>query len=943
MGVVLRAYDPRLRREVALKKLRRKVMGAEAEARLEREAQTMAQLNHPNVVGVFDVHASDDGLFVAMEYVAGTSLRQWLRSSRDERQILELFQQAGRGLAAAHRAGIVHRDFKPANVLVFEGEGGKATVKVTDFGLARPSTVSESDAGVEGVSGSVNSEDSTLTRPSAVLGTPRYMAPEQHLGEPTDARTDQFGFCVGLWEALHDEPPFVGTMRELEKAKLSGPPKWPGSGRVASYLEAPLLRGLSPNPNDRWPDMEALLQALRPEPVRRRRTKVAGAALLAGLGAVAAGVYLEDVSKREACERAGAVVAEAWNPAAATQVEQAFEAAGVPYAADSLARLKPTLDGYAEQWRSARIEACMSTPESTPERDRRVACLDERRRGLKSFVERLVAADSEAVRRSVSAATAMPRVDRCGDRAWLASQPSPPAGVDADRIADIRGVQQRVRLAMRLAAFEDAATLAKRAFGAAETLGWEPLMAETRLLQGRADAQLAKYDEAESAFRASYLMASRAGHDRLGAEAASSMAFLVGFNLARHDEARLWTRLSDVALDRAGVTDGGALAEHLLNAAATAHAAGRFDDALDRAGRALEVRRRSSGDGHLDVAMALETAAGTLYALGRYDEARENHEQALKIRVAQLGGSHPAVGQSQMNLGNVAAAQNQTDVARTHYDAALELRRKALGPDDPRVAEVLNNLAVLESDVGNLEAAEARYRESLRVLEATFGRKHTHVAKVLNNLAALSDQRGRPNEAIEEYERALAIRTELLGPRHLETAATEYNLALVYGQTGELERASSLALKALSSIEAAVGPKHPYVALVESLLGRFDLDRGNVESARTRFERALGVVTAAKGEQDPDAAEALVGLGLVDAAEGDRASARERMERALRLVSKGAVDPASRGAVEFALAKLLWEDGEHERSTTLADAAQRHLVGPAKEDVVAWLAAVQSP
>jgi eukaryotic-like serine/threonine-protein kinase len=258
MGIVYAAYDPELDRKVAIKLLRPGRAGAEAGARLLREAQAMARLSHPNVLAVHDVGTFGDQVFVAMELVDGADLRQWLAASpRSEREVLDVFLKAGRGLAAAHAAGLVHLDFKPANVLV--GRDGR--VRVADFGLA------QAEGGEE----------------SGGAGTRGYMAPEQLTSQPVDARTDQFSFCVSLYEALYGARPFAPDSFEVEDSP-------PGS-RVPIRLRRLLLRGLAPDPAGRFASMDDLLAALEndPRPVRRRwamtlaLTAVVGSALL-GLG-----------------------------------------------------------------------------------------------------------------------------------------------------------------------------------------------------------------------------------------------------------------------------------------------------------------------------------------------------------------------------------------------------------------------------------------------------------------------------------------------------------------------------------------------------------------------------------------------------------------------------------------------------------------------------------
>ncbi|MGC4119809.1 MAG: serine/threonine-protein kinase [Myxococcales bacterium] len=290
MGVVYAAYDPQLDRKVAIKLLQTTSAGSGGSALLLREAQALARLSHPNVVAIHDVGAMDREVFLAMELVDGVPASDWLaRGPRPWRETLGVFLQAARGLAAAHAAGIVHRDFKPGNMLV----GNDGRVRVLDFGLAcgasEAARRSPADRAASG--GSAQLLEAPLTRHGEVLGTPAYMSPEQTRGEPTDARTDQFSFCASLYEALYGEGPFAGaTVEELWAAAQAGRIREAPRRGVPAWLHAVLVRGLSPDPSGRHPSMDGLIQALSRDPERRRRqwlTAAAAAVAISGLGAFA--------------------------------------------------------------------------------------------------------------------------------------------------------------------------------------------------------------------------------------------------------------------------------------------------------------------------------------------------------------------------------------------------------------------------------------------------------------------------------------------------------------------------------------------------------------------------------------------------------------------------------------------------------------------------------
>ena len=297
MGHVFAAYDPQLDRKIALKVLRANlgVNAKEARVRLKREAQAIAQLNHPNVVGVYDVGTTGDNedVYIAMEFVEGDTLTSWLKKwPRTWRETLEIFHQAARGLMAAHSVGLLHRDFKPDNVLV----GGDGRVRVTDFGLARSLFgIDDSNRGPTSPSDMPRANGSPLevdlTATGTVLGTPRYMAPEQLLGPNIDARSDQFSFCVALYEALWGHHPLRDStsVAMLEHGEPARPP--PDASKIPASVAKAVMRGLSKERTDRFPTLAALIGELTP-PVQhaRGRTLAFAAVALVVLGGATAAV-----------------------------------------------------------------------------------------------------------------------------------------------------------------------------------------------------------------------------------------------------------------------------------------------------------------------------------------------------------------------------------------------------------------------------------------------------------------------------------------------------------------------------------------------------------------------------------------------------------------------------------------------------------------------------
>ena len=364
MGVVHAAFDPDLERRIALKVLRGATATAQARDRLLREARAMARLSHPNVVTVHEVGTAGGRDYVAMELIVGESLAEWLRAShRSPAAILDAFRDAGRGLAAAHAAGIVHRDFKPHNVL--RGRDGR--IVVTDFGLAReahgalPPALDVTLPIGELTTASASSPLVGLTMTGALLGTPAYMAPEQWSGGAVTPATDQFAFCVALWEALAGQRPYPGPTLDDLRAQVGRGPAALDASRIPRRVRGLLRRGLDPDPARRWPGMDALLTRL----VRVQRRPGVALALAGGALAVAAVVMVgarRDDAPIALCDPPARDLAAVWSPA---------------IRADLAARLSDAhaavLDTAVWSWRAARGATCAAP--SLVRRDQ-LACLD---------------------------------------------------------------------------------------------------------------------------------------------------------------------------------------------------------------------------------------------------------------------------------------------------------------------------------------------------------------------------------------------------------------------------------------------------------------------------------------------------------------------------------------------------------------------------------------
>ena len=431
LGRVYRAYDDRLRREVAVKILR---AGDDHAAMLLAEAQTMARLAHPNVVAVYDVGTVAGRPYVAMELVEGEDLRAWLeRGPHPWREVVALFVAAGRGLAAAHAAGIVHRDFKPDNV--FLGKDGRA--RVGDFGLAAP----HGDPGAVAAADLEALSSDPIRYSAAVAGTPAYLSPEQHLREPVDARADQFAFSVALHEGLYGVRPFSGrSLTELRQNVLEhAVVVAPSSSGVPGWVRAVVLRGLARDPAARFPSMDAMLRALERDPAARRRRLTVGVGL-AATSALALTGLLRTAAPPPAptCDGGRARVAASWGPGPRAALERAFLASGHTDGGAAFTSVATVLDRYATGWAAMYDDACAATAvrhAQSPELlDLRMACLERRLGALDQVTARLAQEPSrELVAAAPKVVRALDDVTACGDVLALRAAMPPPA--DAPRRA----------------------------------------------------------------------------------------------------------------------------------------------------------------------------------------------------------------------------------------------------------------------------------------------------------------------------------------------------------------------------------------------------------------------------------------------------------------------------------------------------------------------------
>ncbi|MCB9705469.1 MAG: serine/threonine protein kinase [Myxococcales bacterium] len=963
MGVVYVAFDPELDRRVAIKLLRWRGGRAEDRTRLLREAQAMARLQHPNVVAVHDVGVLGGRVWTAMELVEGVTLGAWLGAApRSWSAVLEVMLAVAGGLAAAHAAGLVHRDIKPDNVMI----GVDGRVRVVDFGLARagealPRTRAEeglADIKLEGssrISGiSRTAFAAEVTHQGAIVGTPAYMAPEHFIGDVADARSDQFGWCVTCWEAIFGERPFAGeTLGELVMAVSSGRMRAPPRGRAPAWLRRALERGLRADPGERFPSMDALAQALGRGRSGARRWRIAAAALaaLALALSVALALELRRAEARDACVREADASADAlWSADLQAAVERAFSATALPYAAVASRQSAERLSAYREAWSDAAATLCVDA-----DVDGRVdpgdaavirRCLDERRQGLVALVGLLAEADAEIVERAVEASASLPPIDACRDPLEIARRRQDEAAAGATG----RDVPALDALRERLARARSLANAGKAKAAAAEFASLMPSIAaagdphlHARALVGQASAllEIDRRDEADAAAIDALQRSLAAGDDET---AARVYALLTALRKDRGDleEALRWARAGEAQLQRIGAEEGPEASHLALIVGDLEIARGDLDAAEAAIERAIAIDRRLFGEGHPQVGRSLNALGIVQEERGDYEAALRLYREASATLSATLSDAHPSVAKVEENLGNIQWARGDLDAAIAHHQRALAIRLGAYGPEHANVGLSHLNLGNIFFQRGDFDRAEDAYRRALAIFERALGPDNLRVAYALVNLSSVLLIRERHEEARALLDRALEIRVAALGREHSDVAFVLSNLGDVAATSGDDGAATALYEEALAIWEKTLGAEHPYLVNALVGLGALATRRGDAERARGLLARALAIVSKESPSDSIHLLEPLIALADAERLAGDHAAALRDLERAQRIASAPEASPRQRAAALFLSARTLVESGgERPRAEALAGEAMAIFreAGAAAEaaEVEAWL------
>ena len=792
MGVVYAAWDPRLSRKVALKLLRGDVETREgSRAGLLGEAQALARLAHPHVIAVHDVGDMGEQVFLAMEFVEGETLGAWLAGSkRRPSEILHAFCAAGEGLAAAHSKGIVHRDFKPDNVLV----GSDGRVRVTDFGLAIAASARDGEAGRSG------------PLPEATIaGTPAYMAPEQMEGKPADARSDQFSFCVALWEALHGARPFDGAdLKALRAAIDRGELKAGASSRrTPARLQRALVRGLRADPDARHASMDALLRELRRPPLLAPAALAAVALVLA---IAAAGFALR--SGGSPCSGAEGAWGEVWSASHRASAQAAFAAADAVSGAPIFAHVDQALGSLRQSWIAMRQDACLATrvrgTQSEMLLDRRMLCLDERRREAEALSRILEQATPAVVAHAGGAVDALTPLSRCADARTLLSALPPPAEPAAQPALDeARRISARAKALIDSGDYAAALPVCEAAVESARRTGYPLAISHALYLLGDAQQRSLKLklDEAEESLHASAAAAEEGRDDGAAADAFILLSFVSGFRVPDHLAGERWSRYAAAALARMGGDDlREALRQQRLG---TLYFNDESRAALARE-HYLKAQELYTRAGALAQARGIEAGLATVeFNLGNVDEALRLFHRQLDHVEQVYGPNHPFVAMALNNLGSAL-----TDVGRPAEAIALHRRAREIhrlhGEPDYFTAK---KLASALHDTGQLDEALELARESVSLYEQTRSGDDAWAIEPLTGLGEDLLALKRPGEALVPLERAYRQHqdgTEL-------TAHLQFALAQALWDSGqEQARAATLARSAQDTFRQLAGRHGSY-------------------------------------------------------------------------------------------------------------------------------------
>lgn len=941
-GTVYEARDPRIERRVALKF----VPGSPDDtSRLLHEGQALGRLNHPNVVTVHEVGRVPGGGAVIMELVEGQTLAQWASSPAvSARDVAAMFVQLGRGLAAVHEAGLVHRDIKPQNILI--GADGQA--RIVDFGLATAASPRGTDIALTQLVGATTLAQAEHSGWGGA-GTPAYMAPERLAGGDATERSDQFSVCVSLFEAIHGIRPFTGsTLEELQTAMQRGRVALiDGRRRGPGWLARIAHRGLAFAPADRFDSMTALADALQRGLGRRRRYAVAVAGSTTA-ALVAWAWQTAGADRPLPCTGAQTHLVGIWDDARRSEVREAILGVGVPYAEGVWLQTARELDVYAAAWISMHTETCEATTvhgEQSPEvMDLRMACLHRSRMNLAATTDVLARADEGVVEHADQLVGELRPLSRCADVDALQLEVAAPPPEDAAAVQEVRALLAEAAAERLGGRYQDANAKLQDLKPRLEAVAYRPLQAEVGLEEGLILRYLGQYEAAEAALRRTLELASELRQIEPIQLAAKELMFTVG-----HDQGRV-----EEALQYRELAQGLAAGDPFRSAGVRSVVAMLFSAQGDAEAAAAEHRRAialydSVRPGHSNIARSRHGLALALEKQGKFDEAEVEHREALELLERTEGPTHPEVAVLLNDLANALDAQGKYRQGEPMHRRALASVEDALGPDHPHVVVLLNDLAVCLRALGRLEEAEASARRAVKLAETSWGPEHAAVVVSLNNLALILFSRGAYAESESNSRQALRISEKTGRTSHPDTAAARQNLAIALNLQGRVAEAETELRLAAALMEELFGVEHPRIAGVRNDLAGALVAQGKLGAAEAELRQAIAIETKVHGEQLPAVATMMGNLAEVLLDQGKHEEALRWASSTWESRRRLGAPPAKRASSAFLLAQALWAQpqqslrADRSRAVELAQTASDayaeggEAYADARADVEAWL------
>jgi len=788
MGVVFEAHDPDLDRRVAIKVVRDRNAGSAAGVRLIAEAQAMARLAHPNVVGVHEVGTIDNQVFLVMELVRGDTLAGWLdRHPRPWRDIVAVFVQAGEGLLAAHHAGLIHRDFKPSNVLI--DLTGRA--RVSDFGLARGDDHEKKKL-------AQGSEAST------VAGTLAYMAPEQRAGEPVDARADQYAFAISLQQALAPKHAVGKSSRRVKTA---------------------IARALEIDPDERFPSLDALLHELKSS-LRSRRMMVASI----GSGVIMAGLAASLFFTRpepDDCVNGTRLVDDIWKPS--TRLAQLAKFMQVrPGSVVTSASTAQLVDDWAERWKLGRKAACAV---SGSQRTERLGCLDRGLHELRAQVSLWQNADPAIVDHAVQAAAALPQPQECSTH--------PSAALDDALKTRISELLAQVRSGRGRQAHAGVADMLKLA----ESQHNPRALATALVAAGRIEREAGNFPVAREHFSRAAREAGSAGDDRLLLDALVEEAVII-IDLGRPRDSLGLLDAAEALQTRSKLDEGERIALVRGDALGQAGQAKEAIDAIMSVLPAIEARAIRDPAAR----MTLTTALGQLAAAQRQldpETARKTMLRGLTLDEQQFGPTHPEVGKTLHDLASIEIQLERYDDADDHLDRAIKIFISSYGERHPMVGATFMTMAHLAASQGKLDDARNMYLQAQSSLTGVLPEDAPHFSAIEQGLGDIARQQDKCKDAIPHFEHAIKL-LELNGHAENERAMQLTNLGFCYGDVGRTAEAKKTLQLSLDEIDRLHMPKR-WLAEPYGALGDLEYAAGNKAKAIELDRKAIAALADEAG------------------------------------------------------------------------------------------------